>query len=182
MEKNNKSTFETRTLVFIALLVAMQIVLVRIVSIDLGFARVTIGNLPVVLAGMWFGPLAGAITGLVADVIGCFMKGYAVNPLITLSVIVWGVIPALMRPLMKGSRTRKMAVMCIALVIASIVGTVFLTTLGLVLMNGYNFYAIMPSRMIQWAVLTPVYCVLVNVLYFSPLTNLVTDGMARKTA
>ncbi len=181
MEKNNKSTFQTRTLVFLALLVAMQIVLVRIVSIDLGFARVTIGNLPVVLAGMWFGPVAGALTGLVADVLGCFMRGYAVNPLITLSVIVWGVIPVWMSPLMTGSRTRKMVVMSLALLLTSVIGTVFLTTLGLVLMNGYDLRAILPSRLIQWAVLTPVYCVLVNALYFSPLTELVR-GAARKAA
>ncbi len=182
MEKNNHTTMNTRVLVYLALLVAIQIVLVRIISIDLGFARVTIGNLPVVLAGMWFGPFAGALCGLVADVIGCFIRGYAVNPLITLSVMVWGVIPVLMRPLMKGSKTRKMGMMCVALVITSIVGTVFLTTLGLVLMNGYHLAAILPSRLIQWAVLTPVYCVLVCTIYFSPLTNMVLSGTVGRTA
>lgn len=61
MERNNKTTIETRTLVFMALLVAMQIILSKVISIDLGFARITISSLPTILAGLWFGPLAGGL-------------------------------------------------------------------------------------------------------------------------
>lgn len=181
MEKN-KTTFDIRTLIFLALLAAMQIVLSKVVSIDIGFARVTISNLPVILAGLWFGPIAGGTCGLVADVLGCFLKGFGVNPLITLSTMIWGIIPALMRPLMKGSKTRKIAVLCVSILITTVCGTLVLTTLGLVWMNGYDFAAIMPGRLIQWAVLTPVYCVLAAALYYSPLTDLVRAGAVRSGA
>lgn len=80
MERNNKTTIETRTLVFMALLVAMQIILSKVISIDLGFARITISSLPTILAGLWFGPLAGGLCGMAADILGCLLKGYAVNP------------------------------------------------------------------------------------------------------
>ena len=181
MEKTKKTTFDTRTLVFVALMVAAQIVLERIISIDLGFARVTVGKVPVVLTGLWFGPVAGAVCGLVADVVGCFIAGYAVNPIITLSAMAWGVVPVLMLPTMKGSRTHRIVMMCVSLAITSVISTLVLTTIGLVAI-GYHFDAIIVARLIQWAVLTPVSCVLVNALYFSPLTDMVQGGMARRAA
>ena len=36
---------------------------------------------------------------------------------------------------------------------------------------GYNFWAILPTRALQFAAMTPVYCVLVCCLYFSPVTS-----------
>ena len=107
MQKNKKMTWDTRTLVFLGLLVAMHIVLVRLVVIDLGSYRITIGSVCTILAGLWFGPVAGGVSGLISDVLGCILKGYAINPLITVAAILWGVIPALMRPLMTGSKVKK---------------------------------------------------------------------------
>ena len=98
------------------------------------------------------GPVAGGVEGAVADIIGCFMKGYGVNPLITLSAVAWGVIPGLAGKLMaEKNRKVKTAVMCAAIAISGVVGTLGLTTAGLV-MIGANFYAIMPGRLVQFAI------------------------------
>lgn len=174
MERNNKTTIETRTLVFMALLVAMQIILSKVISIDLGFARITISSLPTILAGLWFGPLAGGLCGMAADILGCLLKGYAVNPLITLSTMTWGIIPALMQPLMRGAKLQKMLYLCLSIVCCAVLGT-------LVLMNGYDLRAILPGRLIQCGTMIPVYCVLTNLLYCSPLTALVRGDAARRT-
>ncbi|MDO5538509.1 MAG: folate family ECF transporter S component [Eubacteriales bacterium] len=177
MEKNKKTTWDTRTLVFMALLVAMNIVLARQLVIDLGFARITVGSVCTILAGLWFGPAAGGVCGLTADLLGCLLKGYAVNPLITIAAILWGVVPALVRlRTAKANRTRKMVFLCLGIAFASILSTLVFTTAGLVLINGYNFYAIMPSRMIQWAVMTPVYCAVTCAVYFSPITSVIVNG------
>lgn len=181
MERNNKTTTDTRTLVFMALLVAMQIILSKVVSVDLGFARVTISSLPTILAGLWFGPVAGGLCGMAADILGCLLKGYAVNPLITLSTMTWGVIPALMHPLMRGTKLHRTMYLCLSIVCCAISGTLVLTTCGLVLMNGYDLYAILPGRLIQCAVMIPVYSVLANLLYFSPLTEVVRGSAAHRT-
>lgn len=181
MERNNKTTFDTRTLVFMALLVAMQIILSKVVSIDLGFARVTISSLPTILAGLWFGPVVGGLCGMTADILGCLLKGFAVNPLITLSTMTWGIIPALMCPLMKGTKLQKTLYLCLSVVCCAVLGTLVLTTCGLVLMNGYNLAAILPGRLIQCAVMIPVYCVLTNLLYYSPLTDVVRGSAAGRT-
>ncbi len=57
------------------------------------------------------------------------MKGYGVNPLITLSAVAWGVIPGLAGKLMaEKNRKVKTAVMCAAIAISGVVGTLGLTT------------------------------------------------------
>ena len=180
MQKNKKMTWDTRTLVFLGLLVAMHIVLVRLVVIDLGSYRINIGSVCTILAGLWFGPVAGGVSGLISDVLGCILKGYAINPLITVAAILWGVIPALMRPLMTGSKVKKTGMLWLSVVVTSILATLVFTTAGLVLLLGYNFYAIMPGRIVQWAIMTPIYCVLTSVLYYSPLTNMVLNATTRK--
>lgn len=177
MEKNKRAAWDTRILVFMALLVAMNIVLSRLLVIDLGFARITVGSVCTILAGLWFGPVAGGVCGLTADLLGCLLKGYAVNPLITIAAILWGTVPALVHSrAAKGKRTKKIAFLCLGIVLASVLSTLVFTTAGLVLINGYHFYAIIPGRMIQWAVMTPVYCAVTCAVYFSPITSVIVNG------
>ena len=90
-----KQYWNVKTLVFMALLIAMHLVLTRVLVIDLGAYRISVGSVCTILAGLWLGPVAGGVCGLCADIIGCFMKGYAVNPFITVAAILWGVLPAL---------------------------------------------------------------------------------------
>ncbi len=178
MEGNRRSIWNTRTLVFMALCVAMQIILSKIISVDLGFARITVSSIPTILCGLWFGPVAGGICGFGSDILGCILKGFAINPLITLSTMTWGIIPALIVPAFKGRKGKKAMGLCISCALCAICGTLVLTTVGLVLMNGYNLFSILPSRVVQAAVMTPVYCVLTNALYLSPLTGLVMGNTA----
>ena len=99
-----KQTWNVKTLVFMALLVAMHLVLTRVLVIDLGAYRISVGSVCTILAGLWLGPVAGGVCGFASDIIGCFMKGYAVNPFITVAAILWGVLPALVRPLIANKK------------------------------------------------------------------------------
>lgn len=179
MKDHQKTSWDVRTLVFLGALVAMHLVLTRVFVLELGFTRISLGSVCTILAGLWFGPVAGAVVGFTADIVGCFMKGYAVNPLITLAAILWGVIPVLFRPLfLKGSRVKKSMWLCAGVTLASVISSLGLTTAGLVLFNGFNFFAIMPARIIQFCVMTVVYCVITNLLFFSPATNVI-QGLQR---
>ena len=163
-----------------ALLVAMHLVLTRVLVIDLGAYRMSVGSVCTILAGLWLGPVAGGVCGFASDIIGCFMKGYAVNPFITVAAILWGVLPALVRPLIANKKkTGKTVGICVSIVVTAILSSLVLTTAGLVIMLGYNFYAIMPGRLIQFAIMIPIYCVLTCLLYFSPLTAMVAGDVAQ---
>ena len=179
MQKNSYKTYwNVKTLVFMALLVAMHLVLTRVLVIELGAYRISVGSVCTILAGLWLGPAAGAACGLSADLIGCFIKGYAINPFITIAAILWGVVPALMKPLFANKKkTGKTVGITISIIITSVLSTLVFTTAGLVLFQGYNFYAILPGRLVQFVIMIPVYCVLTCLMYFSPITAMVAGAV-----
>lgn len=104
--KENKNTQEARAraggialfgnlhvLVIAALLAALSIVLGKYLAINLGDSvRVSFENLPVIMAGLFFGPVIGAAVGAIADIVGCFMVGYALNPVITAGAALIGAV------------------------------------------------------------------------------------------
>ncbi|MCD8153198.1 MAG: folate family ECF transporter S component [Clostridiales bacterium] len=178
--QKNKQGWSIKTVVFMALFVAMNIVLTRVFVIDLGAYRISVGSVATILAGLWLGPIAGGVCGLVSDLLGCVLRGYAVNPLITVAAILWGFLPPLCRPILAKlqSRVKKTVVLCVVLFITAVCSSLICTTAGLVLFLGYNLYAILPGRLVQFCIMIPIYCVLTSLLYFSPLTGMITQLMA----
>ncbi len=177
MEKSKNSIRDTRTIVFIGLMVAVQIVLSRFLAIDMGSLRISFGPVSSILAGLWFGPLCGGICGMLADVLGCLLK-YGYQPAyipITIGMMMWGIIPALFRPLMKKSNIRKVVFLCIGVFIASIFGTLGFSTLGNSILYGTSFWAMLITRIPQWALTMPLYCIISSALYLSPLTGVVRN-------
>lgn len=82
-----------KVMVCAALLTAISIVLGKYLAVNPTiFIRVSFENLPILMAGMFFGPLVGGVVGAAADLIGCFMVGYSINPIITLGAALIGVI------------------------------------------------------------------------------------------
>ena len=72
-----KKTFSTQNLVMMAALIAMQIILARFLSIQVSDTlRISFESIPVILAGMWLGPIPGAIVAVVADFLGTILSGY----------------------------------------------------------------------------------------------------------
>ena len=177
MQKNSCRTYwNVRTLVFMALLVSMHLVLTRVLVVELGAYRISVGSVCTILAGLWMGPAAGAACGFTADILGCFMKGYAVDPFITAAAACWGLIPGLAKYFYAGrSRKAKTVGIVLTIVATAAISSLVLTTSGLVLFQGYNFFTIIPGRLVQFALLVLIYCVLTCFLYFSPLTFLVMD-------
>ena len=176
----------TYTLVSLGALTAINLILTRFLAINIGgFGRIQLGAVARIMAGLWFGPLAGALCGLVSDLLGCLIQGYAVNPVITLAAMLWGVTPALFLPegifsRSGNSRRKTVLLLCAGTVAACVVCTLVLTTAGLVWFNGMHLYAILPTRTMQLCLQTPVYCVLVCLLYFSPVTGQIRQVLYRE--
>ena len=75
MSKNK----QTRRLIYLSLLIAMNIVFVRLLSFQTPVTRLDFGFVPISLAGALFGPFWGALTGGAADILGMMVnsKGMA---------------------------------------------------------------------------------------------------------
>ena len=81
MERNPETNrkpkiFSTRSLTLMAALIAIQIILARFFSIQTDTLRLSFEIIPVILAGMWMGPLCGAIVAVTADILGTIIQGY----------------------------------------------------------------------------------------------------------
>jgi ECF transporter S component (folate family) len=94
--------FTTKQLVLMALLTSLSIILTRIASIRIAFAgvegiRIGLGDLPVILAGITFGPFSGGMVGALSDVVGYFINPMgAYMPHFTLVKALSGIIPGIM--------------------------------------------------------------------------------------
>lgn len=85
-----KTHSQISRLVVCALLAALSIVFGKYLSVTLGFIRFSFENLPILMGAIFFGPLYGAAIGAVADLVGCLLVGYSINPLITLGAACTG--------------------------------------------------------------------------------------------
>ena len=95
--KKQTTVLATKALAFCALLAAMSIVLARFLSYaPFGSVRWSLDKFPLFLAGLLFGPLAGAMTGFVADAAGSMMQ-YGFNPILCPPAILFGLFGGLMR-------------------------------------------------------------------------------------
>lgn len=84
MERNPETNrkpkiFSTRSLTLMAALTAMQIILARFLGIQVSDTlRISFESIPVILAGMWLGPVPGAVVAVLADFLGTVISGYGV--------------------------------------------------------------------------------------------------------
>lgn len=142
-----------------ALLAALSIVLGKYLSISTPLFRLSFENLPILMAGIFLGPLAGGIVGGVADLLGCVLVGYTINPIITLGGILVGVLSGLVALLAKPlsgrldhspSTPRPLIIWC-AVGVAHIVGSMLVKSIGL------SVYYGAPLSTLVWRV--PLYIV-----------------------
>lgn len=90
----------TRTLSTCALLCALNVIFARFMTVmPSAVARFSIEGVPVVLAGYFFGPVAGMLVGFVGDTVGCLFSGYGWNPIISITPMMVGAFAGILRPL-----------------------------------------------------------------------------------
>lgn len=148
--------FSARTIAFAGVLTAMNVVLTRLISIPVGnILRISVGAVPVILSGLWLGPVTGAVCGGLGDLIGCAVGGYAPNPFISFSACLTGVLPALFRPFLLKRKPGFPRFLGFVLILAltMLLTSQGFTTLGLSLLYGMPFKAAWLSRLPQSAVL-----------------------------
>ena len=92
-----KRTATIKALVYSAMLAALSVVMARLLCFATpDGVRWSLDKFPLFLAGMFFGPVMGALTGFVADFIGSIMQ-FGFNPLLCLPAILYGLFGGLLR-------------------------------------------------------------------------------------
>ncbi len=170
--KKNRVTWNTKTITILGMMIALTIVLTRMLAINIGgYVRLSAGSVCTILTGLWFGPVAGGVAGAIADMLGLLIAPSGTwMPLITISAALWGVIPGLFAGTIYGTSRQKTFRLCLIVICTSLVCQLGFTLAGLVILYGWG---IIPARILQFAGSTPLYCVLVSLLYASPVTGIV---------
>ncbi len=163
----NMNKITTRMLTRMALLIALNIILTRVLSVRIPLGgveglRIGFGSLPVIFAGIFFGPTAGGIVGAIGDLIGYFINPVgAYMPHFTIAAALRGVLPGLVILLLSRGR-RQIGIFPLFLAVC---GTLFLTDIFLVpyfleTLFGLSRLVTIPTRLIQNAIAIPAYTIL----------------------
>ncbi len=149
------------------LLTAISIVLTRLFSFQIpiagvGAIRLGFGPLPVIMAGMMFGPLAGGAVGMLADVVG-----YAVNPMggayiphLTVIAALTGVVPGLVVRLARREPPTFKSILA-AITAGQFVTALVLTPYVLYRVLHVPVWVNVPLRVVAQCILVPTYSVVV---------------------
>lgn len=98
MKQQHSRSLTTRTMAYCALLAALSVVLARLVGLmPDASSRFSVEAVPIFLAGMLFGPLAGAMVGFSADLVGCLFSAFGYNPIFCVPPILYGLFGGVFR-------------------------------------------------------------------------------------
>ena len=137
-----------RTLVMMALLIALEVILTRFLSINLPVVRIGFGFLPVAIAAILFGPLWAGV-------------GYAVGDL--LGMLIWptgAYFPGFLVGVTYGFFLYKKTVtwprLTVTVIVVILAYSLVLNTVWLSILYGKAFWGLLPTRILQCVILIPV--------------------------
>lgn len=160
---------KTKKIVISSLLIAISIVLTRVFSTYLMIAgvpgaRLAIGYVPIILAGIILGPYYGAMVGAIADVLGFFLAPVGVYfPLITLTSALVGILPYVIYTLTK--KLKQWIRILLSVGITQIICSMFLQTLWLSMLLGKAYQIMFYPRALVTLITIPIYFILVYSIY-----------------
>ena len=162
MTKRQKSL---RITIILALMVAISILMGKYLAIRGGdVMRFSLENTPIILSGIAFGPGAGALVGLVADLVGCIMVGYTINPLVALGAVAIGLISGFVPRILAKINISGKIQLTITVALAHLIGSVVIKTLGLSAYYDMPFMILMLWRVLNYLIVGILDGVVIHVL------------------
>ena len=180
MEKRDtKSHARVRMLVLCAMLAAMSVVLAYLAKLifGLGPVRVTFENLPIIFGGVTFGPVAGVMVALTADLCSCLWAAQAPNPLILLGSALVGAVSGLLGRYVFVGR-RWLSLLFVEL-FTHLVGTIAVKTWALHAYYGYHVLTLLP-RVPLYLAIAVAESYLLSVLYRNKGISTLLERTCRK--
>ena len=167
MEKKKKRKVllgSLKVMVAVALLSVISFICGKFLSFPQeGTLRFSVENLPILLAGLAFGPVAGALTGVLADLVGCLIRGWAPIPLVTVGAAVIGFAGGLFYrfPKFKSDTLRTAIAVCSA----HGLGSVVVKTLALAPIYGTPFWSLFGWRLLNYVIIGVLEFILLRILF-----------------
>lgn len=156
----------TKNMVLSGLLIALSVVLTRLLSQTINIAsvqaiRLSVGSVPIILAGMIAGPAWGLLVGVLADVLGFVMfPSGTFFPLLTVTSAMVGFLPGLIVRLAVKLPEWLKTLLCVFT--SQVLCSMLLQTFFLAISFGKAFELLFVPRTIGALIMLPVYYLLVH--------------------
>lgn len=157
MSKNKK-------IILGALLLALEIILARFLSIKTPIVTIGFSFVPAILCAIWLGPKWSILIAIIADLIGAtlfpfgsFFIGYTVT-----SGVAAAIYGFLLYKKEEDSYTEKQFIirMILAVIIVTVVANIGLNTLWLKITTGKAFMVLLASRIVKELIMVPIKIIL----------------------
>ena len=163
MQKVNKTSLNVS--ITLALLVAISIISGKFLAFRVGdILRFSFENLPILFAGYVFGPVAGALVGVVADLLGCIMVGYTINPIVTLGAAALGAVAGVFPKIFKKEIKNRRLLLVLSVTLAHFIGPVIIKTAGLAAFYSMPFIVLILWRSLNYIIVGAIECFVLEVL------------------
>lgn len=154
----------TKTVVYCAVFAALGVILSRFLGFHVGETmRISIEAVPMVLAGIFFGPVPGALVGFVADFIGCMVSPFGYNPMLCLPPILYGLFGGLFRPVL--AKKTDFWTLLLTMLPPVVLGSMLLQSLIMGQIYGKGFWYFFSTRAIEYSIKLVVEVVILQVLF-----------------
>lgn len=166
--KRSNAQKRLATLVTCAMLVAVQVVLVRFCSIQTPFQRISFGFVPMSMAGILFGPVYSCIVAALADLLGAilFPTGGAFWPGFTVVAACTGLTYGMLyeHPERQFTNRQWYTRLLVTELVVNLFVNVVLGTLNLYFMYGAGAFANVPVRLVKNIVMIPIEIIIITTL------------------
>lgn len=159
----------TRTVVYGGLFTALSVILARFaIAFPVAGIRglvISPGAIPVILSGLLYGPLTGALVGGIGDIVGFVLHPTGPYfPGFTISNALSGALPVLIRrKLKKHTKLNKFMTLAISIGISRVVVT-GLNTLWLHMLFDRGFLVLLPTRITSLIVTIPAFTLVIYII------------------
>lgn len=145
--------WNTKTIVLMGLLAAINIVLARFLSFQpVEQVRLSLDKLPIIFTAVLFGPIEAALVGLVADIVGCTLfssaSWYAPMALTPVIIGIWSGL------FQKKLREKKVWLIFLIVFSGNILGQMLYNTYWISKLFGNPFWALFPVKVLQYTVMS----------------------------
>ena len=154
------SRFSTKKLITLAVLVAMDVVLTRFLSINAWNTRIGFGFVPMVIAAMMYGPLPAGIVAALADFIGAIL--FPTGPYFpgfTFSVFLMGIVFGVFL-----YKDRSLWRIVVSVLITQFVISLFLTTYWIHVLYGAKYVPLLATRVVQSGIISAAQIIVIPIL------------------
>lgn len=162
MTNQSKHKLNSKTLTQLALLIALQVILTRFLSIQTPIVRIGFGFLPLAVMGIMYGPKIAFVGGIISDILGFFMfptgtyfPGFTLTT--GLTALIFGIFLY--------NKTYSIKHVIIASVVVCLGLNLCLDTYWLSILLGKGYLALLPTRIVKSLVMIPIQVAVISIVW-----------------